>query len=48
MTNNTCENGATCHADSEGVTCECLPGFTGVDCETGIALIYLYDFIYHT
>ena len=30
-----CQNGAICEDDVNGYNCACVPGFTGVLCETG-------------
>ena len=31
-------NGATCEEGFKQFVCECAPGYTGVQCETGISL----------
>ena len=31
-----CENGGTCTDDVCGYICDCEPGFTGTECQTGI------------
>ena len=31
-----CRNNATCNDNINAYTCQCLPGFTGRDCETDI------------
>ena len=37
-----CENGGTCTDGVNSYTCECVDGYTGVNCETGITInIYI-------
>ena len=35
---NPCLNGATCEEGFKQFVCECAPGYTGVQCETGILI----------
>ena len=30
-----CQNGGTCDDEANSYTCECVDGFTGLECETG-------------
>ena len=30
-----CQNGGTCTDNVNGYSCACVPGYTGVECETG-------------
>ena len=30
-----CQNDGTCRAGVNEYTCECVPGYTGVNCDTG-------------
>ncbi|KAK2139389.1 hypothetical protein LSH36_1825g00000, partial [Paralvinella palmiformis] len=32
---NNCLNGGTCFCDNRGYRCNCMPTFTGKNCETG-------------
>ncbi len=31
-----CQNGATCNDLINAYSCDCVPGYTGVNCETGV------------
>ena len=35
---NPCQNGATCHDQVAGYTCECQLGYTGFNCEVSLSL----------
>lgn len=35
-TSNPCKNGATCVNNVGGYQCLCVPGYTGIHCDTGI------------
>ena len=35
-----CQNGGTCVDVVNAYTCNCVPGYTGEDCETGNTCIY--------
>ena len=35
----TCENGGTCTDEVDGYVCDCVPGFTGMECQTGIEIV---------
>lgn len=35
---NPCQNGATCHDKDNGYVCTCQAGYTGLHCETDIAV----------
>ena len=42
-----CQNGATCEElDGAGFQCECVPGYTGELCETGMETIFFYLVFY--
>ena len=34
---NPCENGGTCSDAVNGFTCECFPGYTDKNCQTGVS-----------
>ena len=36
---NPCEHGGTCTDGVNSYTCECVDGYTGVNCETGMTFI---------
>ena len=39
---NPCEHGGTCTDGVNSYTCECVDGYTGVNCETGMTInIYI-------
>ena len=38
-----CQNGGQCKSLSSGYTCDCRPGTTGRQCETGIYFLLVYN-----
>ena len=38
-------NGTTCNDQINGYTCECYPGYTGSDCETGNYITLYFTFL---
>ena len=37
--NSPCEHGGTCTDEVNGFTCECTPGYTDANCQTGVCVI---------
>ena len=37
---NPCEHGGTCTDGADSYTCECVDGYTGVDCQTSMTLYF--------
>lgn len=35
-----CQNGATCNDHVNKYSCSCVPGYTGIDCQTGTFLLF--------
>ena len=42
---NPCLNGATCKDNVNGYTCDCVPGFTDVLCQTGNIQVIFCDIV---
>ena len=45
---NNCLNGATCVDGIGSYTCDCATGYTGLNCETGLYIVFNYIYIYST
>ena len=45
---NPCQNSGTCNDGVNGYTCNCVPGFVGTECGTGISIdLYTYVSVNH-
>ena len=42
-----CQNSGSCIEEMDGYTCDCLAGFTGVHCESGIPFSIVSYIFYH-